>query len=63
MKTQSTTPAGSNALRVETLATRLTAVEMQAVGAAAESSAISRSEWLRDAALAFWNNPVQPHIR
>lgn len=61
MNAQSTVPTRSDALRVETLATRLTAAEMQGVAAAAESSGISRSEWLRASALAYLQRPHQTH--
>lgn len=60
MKTpHSATPPILNGLRVETLATRLSSAEMRTVEAAAEATGITRSEWLRDAALAYLNRPSQ----
>jgi hypothetical protein len=52
MNTQSITPVGSNDSRGTTLTTRLTAAELRAVGAAAAAAGITRSLWLRNAALA-----------
>ena len=46
------TVVSAKVLRVETLATRLTVAEMQAVEAAAAAEGISRSDWLRNAAVA-----------
>jgi hypothetical protein len=57
MNLQSITPAESNVLRVETLATRVTSEEMRAVKAAARHSGSSCSEWLREAALAYLQQP------
>jgi hypothetical protein len=59
MNSQSMTSTGSNVLRKETLATRLNSSEIRAVEAAAEVGGITRSEWLRDAALAHLRNPHQ----
>jgi hypothetical protein len=57
MNSQSTTATESNALRLETVATRLNSSEMRAVEAAAEAGGITRSEWLRDAALSHLHQP------
>jgi hypothetical protein len=57
MNLQSITPAESNVLRVETLATRITTEEMRTVKAAARDSGFSCSEWLREAALAHLQQP------
>jgi len=46
-----------NTLRTETLATRVSSAEMLAVEAAARAGGITRSEWLRDAALAHLHQP------
>jgi hypothetical protein len=59
MTPYSITPAESNVFRVETLATRLNSSEMRAVEAAAKVGGITRSEWLRDAALTYLRNPHQ----
>jgi hypothetical protein len=59
MNSQSMTSTGSNVLRIRTMATRLNSSEMRAVEAAAEVAGITRSEWLRDAALAYLRNPHQ----
>lgn len=53
MNPQSKTSTKSNVLRVETLATRITSVEMRALRKAATESGLSCSEWLREAALAY----------
>jgi hypothetical protein len=50
MRTPAEVP--TKVLYSETLATRLSAAEMRAVEAAALTCGISRSQWLRDAALA-----------
>jgi hypothetical protein len=59
MNLQSITPAESNVLRVETLATRITSEEMRAVKTAARNGGYSCSEWLREAALAYLQQPHQ----
>jgi hypothetical protein len=59
MPPQSITPAESNILRIETMATRITSEEMQAVKTAARNSGSSCSEWLREAALAFLQEPIE----
>jgi hypothetical protein len=59
MNLQSITPAESNVLRVETLATRITSEEMRAVKTAARNSGSSCSEWLREAALAYLQEPIE----
>jgi hypothetical protein len=59
MNSQSMTSSGSDLLRIETLSTRLNLSEMRAVEAAAEVGGITRSEWLRDAALAYLRHPHQ----
>jgi hypothetical protein len=59
MNSQSMTSTGSNVLRTEILATRLSSSEMRAVEAAAEVGGITRSEWLRDAALSYLQHPHQ----
>jgi hypothetical protein len=63
MNPQSITTTAPNVLRLETLATRLSSSEMRAVKAAAESAGITRSEWLRNAAVAHvdQSNGVSPH--
>ena len=53
MHTQSITPVGSNDLQGTTLTTRLTAAEVRAVAAAAAAAGITRSLWLRNAALSY----------
>jgi len=45
-----------NTPRIETLATRVSSAEMQAVEGAARAAGITRSKWLRDAALAHINS-------
>jgi hypothetical protein len=60
MNLQSIAPAESNVLRVETLATRITSEEMRAVKTAARNSGSSCSEWLREAALAYLQEPIEP---
>jgi hypothetical protein len=59
MNFQSITTDESNVLRVETLATRITSEEMRAVKTAARNSGSSCSEWLREAALAFLQEPTE----
>jgi hypothetical protein len=59
MNLQSIAPAESNVLRVETLATRITSEEMRAVKTAARNSGSSCSEWLREAALAYLQEPIE----
>jgi hypothetical protein len=53
MKTQSEPLSEPDLLRVETLATRVTVGEMQAIEADASTRGITRSNWLRNAAVAF----------
>ena len=57
MCTQSITPVGSNDLRGATLTTRLAAAEILAVGAAAAAAGMTRSLWLRNAALSYLGQP------
>jgi hypothetical protein len=57
MNSQLMMSTGSNVLRTETLTTRLSPLEMRAVEAAAEVGGITRSEWLREAALAHLQQP------
>ena len=59
MNPQATTTTGSTVHRIETLATRVTSAEMQAIEAAAASSGTTRSEWLRACALAYLQQPDQ----
>jgi hypothetical protein len=57
MKTSATT----NVQPLEALATRLSSSEMQAVEAAAEARGITRSQWLRSAAVAYLNRSSEVH--
>lgn len=57
MTHQATTNTGSTVHRIETVATRVTSAERQAIEAAAASSGITRSEWLRASALACLQRP------
>ena len=59
MNPQAATTTGSTVHRIETLATRVTSAEMQAIEAAAASSGTTRSEWLRASALAYLQPPHQ----
>lgn len=47
-------------LRGEILATRLSETEMRAVDAAAGTDGLNRSEWLRNAAIAYLHHADQP---
>jgi hypothetical protein len=57
------TSATSNVLPLETLATRLSFSEMRAIEAAAEAGGITRSQWLRSAAVAYLNQSSEAHPR
>ena len=55
MKTRSELLPEPDSLRVETLATRVSVGEMRAIEADAAARGITRSNWLRNAAVAYLN--------
>jgi hypothetical protein len=59
MNPNSIHPAEPSVLRASTLATRLSFPEVQAVAAAAKALGQTRSQWLRDAALAYLSQFAQ----
>jgi len=59
MNPQPTPSTGSNGLRVEILAARISSAEMQEVEAAAQAGGITRSEWLRNAIFEYLQRPHQ----